>query len=342
VPLAFAIAAALGVADPGLDLRWTAPADCPDSEVVARRIEQRLGPRLAAEDRLVVDGRIESIDGQYELELELDYNGDHSQRSLSAPHCPEVVDAAVLVTVLAVDPSATASGRPYAGPQAPAEDPPEPIVPLQPAPASEATVEPPHRDGTTSAPARPEFDPIDESGVSRRLRPLQVDVGVGAGPAWGRVPHTSGSVQLRAGLGRTWWRVEVGANYFTPRTSLVVGFEDRGVRVQAWTLGAAAGPRIALHERVGLVLLAGLEAGGVRGAGFGVQDTRSGTRAWFAADLAARVEVRLAGPLHGWIGGDLAVPFWRPSFSIEGRGVVYEANRVAPRALAGLHLRFGG
>ena len=69
--------------------------------------------------------------------------------------------------------------------------------------------------------------------------------------------------------------------------------------------------------------------------------TQPGDRAWAAASIAGRAELRLVGPLLVHTGLEATIPFTRYRFLVLGRpGSVFEASPAAVVASAGLGVTF--
>ncbi|MBZ5714142.1 hypothetical protein [Nannocystis pusilla] len=118
---------------------WQAPPGCPDRAALERAIAGRLG-RLPTAQELALVGQIERTSaGRYHLDLRLTVAGHTQTRALTTRQCAALVDAAALLSALALDPSA-AAGDPTS-PVEP-EPPDEPIEPDPPA-AQAAPTEPP-------------------------------------------------------------------------------------------------------------------------------------------------------------------------------------------------------
>ena len=108
LPLALLLglrAAAPGEAAPaGLELRWEAPAECPDRARLLAAIDATLGEVEGERRSLRVRGRVraESSAG-FVVRLELD-DGRASTRELRGTSCEELTEAAALVIAMAIDP----------------------------------------------------------------------------------------------------------------------------------------------------------------------------------------------------------------------------------------------
>lgn len=115
-------------APPIVDLRWEAPAGCPDQAALERRLAAMRagGPAPANPPR--VGFRVERRGEGWHLDGEISGPGGSGRRELDAATCAELADAAVLITAIALDPEMSAEGPTI---------PPPPVIPPAPGAAAD-------------------------------------------------------------------------------------------------------------------------------------------------------------------------------------------------------------
>jgi hypothetical protein len=86
-----------------VQLRYTAPENCPDREAVLRAIDGLVDPNARLDSTLDVDARIDSQDdGEYALNLRWHSDGGSGQRSIEAESCQAAAEAAAWLIALAI------------------------------------------------------------------------------------------------------------------------------------------------------------------------------------------------------------------------------------------------
>jgi hypothetical protein len=86
-----------------IQLRYIAPADCPDREAVLRAIDGLVDRNARLDSTLDVDARINSQDnGEYSLNLRWRSDSGAGQRSIDAESCQAAADAAAWLLALAL------------------------------------------------------------------------------------------------------------------------------------------------------------------------------------------------------------------------------------------------
>ena len=121
--VALVLAAPFAHAEPKVELRWTAPAGCPDERAVLGQVERMVTvpPKTPTSATAVVEER----DGGFDVTVEL-HGGAEGKRTLHASTCDSAARGAALVVALAVDPSASLEPPPEPAPSAPKPAPPAP------------------------------------------------------------------------------------------------------------------------------------------------------------------------------------------------------------------------
>ncbi len=328
-----------------IELRWTAPEECPDREAFLEAMTAIAGRRLVPSPgaELAVDGRIEVSGRGYVLELRLRGAADEERRSLEAPECEALVSAGSLVVVTrllgVVPPPPEHRTEPEQGP-------PEEAAPAGPA---DAAAPEPSRPPDADAPA-PAYDEDlgalpPEPGPPPQPRPpdrprLRVTLTALAGVAVGLGPRPAALV--RGGAGLQWGSVRVEAFAMHAFATAVGGGDEPGVEVSL-TGGGALGCWAPGFGRLKLPLCGGIELGAFVGRGIGpLTASRDVRQLWVGLPLEAGIAwapiPRLA--LRAQLGGDIGL--WRPGFHVDVgdvRTAVVRAWPVALHALGGLELR---
>ena len=91
---------------PPLTLSWDAPEACSDAATVEAQVRERLRGRPQPALALVADGRIEARDARFAMTLSLTHDEVTSTREFEATTCEEVVETALLLIVMTLDPLA--------------------------------------------------------------------------------------------------------------------------------------------------------------------------------------------------------------------------------------------
>ena len=277
--------------------------------------------------RLAVRGVVaQPAEGQYQVDLTIEFDGDHDTRRLEGTDCEAVAQAAILLIAVRLDevPEARQSAQP--------EFPDPASVPVPPASTHSEEVQPSGPKKRTTVQTAVQKDPqepaVPPAGKPRRNKvPLNegLTLAAAAGLSVGATPNPG--IPLELGIGWAWPRLSVGVRgrYYIPRR-IAVG--ERSARIQLGTVGpeacvrfpaavieiplcaqASAGASRAddlgpqSHARVGAWVEAGLESGVVAHltrrwalvARIGAAGVIRGTRYVFADD-----EVFVP---HGWLAG---------------------------------------
>jgi hypothetical protein len=303
-----------GVA-PELALGWDAPDGCPDEAEVAARVEELLGRTLDASSRdpVVAQGVIRR-EGEQRFELTLWFRTatGAGTKTFEGQTCDVLADAAALVLTAAV-------GDPASAPE---------VVDPKPEPPEDRSV-------TKTAPTKV-AEPTDED------EPRSVVAGAvraGAAGLLGPLPGPTLGVEAAAALLVRRARVELRFAYWFPRRAEADG-GGRGAEIQLWTLGLRGcwAPGVKIVE---FPLCGGVQAGPMRGDGFGLGAPTSTRLAWVAFDAGAAIAV-VPWPFLGfWLGADLIMPATRPGFEIDDLGLVHRAAPVGGQAALGIEGRFG-
>lgn len=309
-------------------VQWTAPSSCPDDAAVEARIAELVDVSAAITPTLAV---VSVHEGGFEVELTSTIDGETQRRTLTAPTCETVAEAAAAVIAVTIDPIAEPAADPVGEP--PADDPAsETASPVGVAPTVDRT----QPDATRNTTARGVAD--EPTRRSTRRRPLEIGLHVQAG--YGSAIAPRGSAVLGAGLsvGRRPWSLEAEARVWTPRT-FDAADESFGARVTmgtAMVVGCLRPP----SDRIEVPLCLGIEGGGERVAPNRLSDGRQRAYPWLAPLFRVGLRVRLNPFLGLVVRAEAAVPAFRAGILIDDFGVLWQTQSVSARVLAGLDFRW--
>lgn len=333
------LALATSPASAPVDLRWDAPAGCPDQAALERQVAALLaghpapadgGPRLAF--------RVERRGDQWLLHGEI--TGPRGgQRELGATSCAELVEAAALITAIAVDPSfadPTVVPAPPPTPASPAITGAEPPATLPGAPPI-ATREPPAI-VPRAPPATTVRDPPARPSTRPGSRPGAL-LGVAGGLGLGALPAPAGLLRISLGLRGRAWSVALQPELWLPRDGLVAGAPEVGGRFWLAAVGVR-GCGILRAGRLEFPLCAAISVGAMSGRGIGeLTAPRRQISPWVAASAGPGLRVPLTRRLGFTVAADLLVVLARPRFEVPGRGRACCDDPVGGQFTAGLDLR---
>lgn len=298
-------------------VQWTAPASCPDDAAVEARIAALVEVSEAiAPTQAIVTER----EGGFEVELVSTIEGETQRRTLTAPTCETVADAAAAVIAVTIDPVAA--------------DPPSEVVP--PVEVAPATVVPKTAPTTTTATRPADREPVPRTPNERR--PLEIGLHLGGGYGSAIAPRGSGVLGAGLSVGRRPWSLEAEGRVWTPRT-FEADSETFGARVfmaTAMLVGCLRPP----SDRVEVPLCLGVEGGAERVSPTRLVDGRVAVYPWFAPLLRVGVRVRVNALLGVILRAEAAVPGLRAAINIEGFGQLWQTQAVSARVLAGLDFRW--
>jgi hypothetical protein len=309
-----------------VDLRWSAPAECPDAEAFLHATEDLVGRTLAIDEHaeLRVDGRVTADQGVYVLKLRFGDDEDPA-RTLEAAQCDLLVDAGSLVV-------ATRLLDALDGPSAPRV--PEPTV--EPSGDAEPPSLTPPSVPVTTAPTRPPPHPRSHQAprdAPPTHRPLRVAMAVLGGASFGTQPSVAGTLQGDLALLMSSARVVIGARHGFATTARAG--EDFGVQVSA-TSAHALGCWDPVLGRIDVPVCAGIEIGALVGRGDGRAQTSTTSRQLFAAiplqagiGWAVRPRLALRADLRATVAVD------RPGFHVDTPGGTLELFRMGAGGVAG-------
>jgi hypothetical protein len=281
--------------------------------------------------------------GAEHWQLDLVVAGDgvpEASRSFEGRSCSTVTDAAAWVVAIAIDPSV--ADRMLDAEPEPAGD--HAAVPLPPAPAPEAEVQPQGIDRPREPEATHEVPREPDAPAAAPAR-LRVFLGAEVGPDGGALPGVGAFVRGRAGLGGRWWRVDATGAVRTPTRRTFEDPSSVGARFDQWLVGVQAGPVLgAWPVGVGTIdvpLWLGFEVGQVTARAFGFDDARTVSRPFFGPTAGAALAWAFHPRVAVRVGADLLLGPWRHEFFIGGLGRVHRTGWVAGRGTLGIEIRLG-
>jgi len=303
---------------------WEAPASCPSQAEVARVVHARVGARP-----LEVRASVREGEAGFVAALALVSETGTTQRSLTSPSCATLVDAVVLLAVVATDPVPTIES--IAPRLRDAEAIPEPTTPA-PAPTEPLPM-------ISAPPASKPPRPVEavKQRPPRRLQPRAAAFAIVGGRTLPGV-----DVGIRGAIGLATRRVHVDATalYLAPRTTV-----REGVRatIDAWAVGVRVCPVVPLPTaRVELPICALVGAGQLRGRAEGERLVGAVPQRtpWLSAAVAPELAIvvhRLVRIVAGVeVGGTLV----GPGFRVEPLGRLWRPLPWIARGQLGLEVRF--
>lgn len=334
--LILALASSMGGApEPSLgpvQVHWSAPATCPAVEHVRARTEALLGRGLEDPRHPQVEASvtIHRRSGAWSAVLELGTREGRRRRTLRAGSCLALADVVALLLAVTIDPTARFPTLEVA-PEAirPVDRGPVGVPEAVPVPAGEAPlpVEPAAPQPPAGAPSRP----------ARRRGPLGF-VGAAFGLQGGGVPGLGLAAAGSAGLDWARARLLVTGAYAAPTHAYSFAPGASLAARQGWA--AIAGCGLLARRRVELPLCGGWFAGAMRAVASGLDGGRPQRLPWTGLVLGVGLRYVFHPRIAAAVDVLALVPVLRPSFVVEGLGVVHRAAAVAASGQIGLELRF--
>jgi hypothetical protein len=301
-------------------VQWTAPGSCPDDADV----EARIAAIVDAPDAIAPTiADVTELDGMFAVELTSTIDGETQRRTLTAPNCETLAEAAAAVIAITIDPVDDAASVDPSS---------ETVPPVAVAPTVDRTPAARERTGTRGVPPPP------PEGARPERRPLQIGLVFEGGYASAIVPRGGGLVGSGVSLGRRLISLEVGARVWTPRSFSADG-ESFGARVLMATAMATGCVRPP-SRRIEVPLCVGFEAGGERVRPLELLDARPTTYPWLAPLLRLGLRLPVTALVGVVLRGEVAVPLVRATTRVEDFGVLWQTQALSARATAGLEFRW--
>jgi hypothetical protein len=293
-----------------LDLTWEAPAGCPDSAFVIRRVEQILRGHPAEPVTVVARARVSGpTDGRFHLSLTIHTAGVEETRSIDAASCSALAEASAVVVALAIDPSRDGARLEVGGTE------PSAIPPAL--PSKDVHTRPVHRETPpiTAAPKAPA---------------TRIALGVGGAVVTGMLPSAKGGVVASATLRLRRFRVGVLGSYWLRQTASF----DRtaGASFDMLEVGGFGGYLVPFG-RLAFGPTGSIELTRVRVSGFGIREPQASTTVWPTVVVGGRVEARVASWLGLFGAPDLLFPIGAPAFSLTTAGENVRLHEPSPFSL---------
>lgn len=307
----------------GVVVVWDAPASCPSTDEVTAAVARGVGERAVE-----VRARVVEANATFTASLDLRSATGTSTRSLASPACATLVDAVVLLAVVATDPVPTlASIAPRLQEEAAIPEPVVAPVAIEPLPTIAAT------SGVAPAPRRAP----PKSRKPSRIRPR---IGAFAVVGGRTLPGLDLGIRGVVGITTPWVHVDATALYLGARE-----VEDEGVvtRIDAWQAGLRVCPVVPLPiTRVELSICAVAGAGQLRGraAGEPLVESTPQTTPWVTLAGAPELAIVLHRVVRIVAGVELGGTLAGPGFTVDTLGRVWKPAWWIARGQLGLEVRF--
>lgn len=297
-PLALLLLAAAPV-----NLRWEVPAGCPDEAAVVAEVVRLLPATTSVTEPLEARGVASTTaTGRWQVELEV----AGAARSFEAASCTELADATALVLAMAIDPS---------------------LEPPAPPPLLEAA--------DAGVPVAPVVDAgVEEPSTSKAVR---FHVRPQAGVLVGRLPAPAAAFGGGAGVQLDRLRLEARVAVSLSQRVPVAAKAGAGADLQL-VRGGARGCFTFLEAAVTLSGCGGLDVGALRGRSFGVSAPATGTALELGLALGPSLAWSPVQHLSLWVELEGQLALARPSFTIDGLGLVHQVPPLGLEASGGLEV----
>jgi hypothetical protein len=303
-----------------ISMRWNAPDSCPDDAQLIGTVEGFLGQRLseAREQELAVGINVQGGETGYSAKLKLTGPNGADERFLEHPDCGKLMEAAALVTALAIDPERVKAR------QAGVETATTPaLVPAASAPQPEPVCPAPVVTVVDRAP------PFKEPALGAAFA-MSGFVG------FGTLPRVAPGVMAEAGFRAARFRFTATGRYWVPNSTVTANRSASQIELSLVSAGLRA-CTLPLRARWSLLGCVGAELGDMAGSGQGVDNARTkhATYAGFEASLLGAYRLHDVAPFAGL---GLSVTAARPRFGILRAG---EPNETFQPSRLGLMV-YGG
>ncbi len=304
--------------EPGIELRWEAPNECPDAASVSTSTERLLGQPLHGPrgNSVRAQGKVsKNGSGNWELQLRISVGDRVEEETLIAKKCRALADAMALKVALASDPLAVVESV-----QGDTLAPAAPALPAKAPP-------PPSSDRRTMGAIR------DASKSRRSSGSLRLTGGAGVG----QLPGVSGGSALYGSLQLSSFRAELGAQFYRGGDVRYAQLPNVGAHLDLYsgTVRACLTPNAG---RWTFPICGGFELGVMRGEGFGVTTTQTASSLWGAVIVGPAMRLSLTRTFAFWLEADAVLPLIRPGFHVANLDTLYVAPRSGSRACAGFEV----
>ena len=305
-----------------VELRWTAPPECPDAAAVEARVAEYTAGVEPAE-AIAVDATVEPIGERWRLRLVVVRGEARDERVLEDAACEGLAESAAVLVAIAIAPELMGAR--------PIEETPPPVVvappPVQEAPAANAG-------DHTVAPSEPPPPP------PRRREPTHVSLRASGGASVGWLP-IGGDVALALALYWRWLRLELVGAYGPRRLIRFEDLDSSGADVSGWTLGARGCGVLHATRWLDVPLCGGIEAGQLIARPVRLDAGRVGRPAWVAGVVAPALRFVVHPRVALWLSPELLIAFVRARVSVANERVpLFDSAGAGARLHAGIELRF--
>jgi len=312
-------------------LSWSAPAACPQTDVVRAGIAELLGgvTEVAAAAEVQVTGEILEEAGSYRLALRVETPSGQTTKTMTAASCKALVDATALISAIAIDPSAVLKE---------AEPPVEPPAEPEPPPVEPPTDDTPDPEPGSSRGADFDPRPTAEPRLPSRVPLVRFAMQAFGGLDLTTLPAVSGGVGGSGAVFGAHWRAELGATVLFPRTGFAA---PRAGAAVGLVVGSVRGCWVPTARSVELPLCGGMEAGALSGAPVGeaIAGPTDVREAYVGATLGPGI-AWAPRPYFALVARtELVVPLLRPTFEIGGQSA-HQVPSASGRVFAGIEARF--
>ncbi len=322
---------------PRPSLSWTAPSECPGHAQLVAAVEGLLGAPLneARAQALSVSVAVVGGIGGFSAKVRFEGQSGVTERYLEHPDCQKLMEAAALMTALAIDPDrvndrrqtqeqaqerADAAAAPFASPaRQPASEGPLAIT--------VGTVGPDRADRQLSR------VPSDVPRPERKQKPLRPAFEVVGFAGGGALPRFGPGLSARIALRRARFELAVVGSYWLPRTDPVLGLEQASLKLSLVTIGV----RPCVWPLLGtwsLRACGGVDWGDLAATGKGLNNERTLHSRFSAAtaELSVRYGHWRLAPIAGLEG---AWALERPPFGVRLNSIETETFRPARFGIRG-------
>jgi hypothetical protein len=160
---------------------------------------------------------------------------------------------------------------------------------------------------------------------------------ISGGSGFGILPRTTPAVALVGSLQFMGLRFELGTVYWFPGEVRYDEPPDIGAKIELWTALIRTCPVAALWT-LEMPLCLGIQAGAMRGQGFGASGARASTRARLAVALGPALVIPIHGrfSLHAEL--DAVLVLVRPAFRVRNLGRLYHSDRAGIQGFFGIEM----
>lgn len=297
--------------DAPLVVQWSGPSACGDARELVRHLE-RLGItapeatlRVTFTDHFTDQERARGV-ARWSLDLTLDTASGRVERSVRAAECALLVDAAAVITAVALDPIAVAVEI-AAQPRLPRST---PMPTRSPVPAANDDEPAPSR--ASSPPLPPPLPP------ARKRRAVLASIGARAIVGRGLVPRIDAGAEVQLALTIARARIEVTTWVIAPQPARLDDRPDAGADVGLVAV-STRGCLVLGPVRVQFEACTGIVLGGAFARAIGVERSRPGRSLWVGLEAGPRVVWRPRPRFGIRVGVDGVAGLRRPAFAIADR-----------------------